>query len=729
VTPDRWRRVTGIFHAALARDAAARDVFLREACRSDASLRADVDILLAAHVEAGSFGSEPLAPDGAPRLSTGTRLGGYQIEELLGSGGMGEVYRARDLELARHVAIKIVSGAWLADPNRRARLDQEARLLAALNHPHVASIHGVVEADGLRGLVLELVEGETLADRLNEGPLLLTEAVHVATQIADALDATHEKGIVHRDLKPANIKITPDGVVKVLDFGVAKVRQGEHAGPGAPEWSTTGGRSRDGLIVGTAAYMSPEQARGRAVDRRSDIWAFGCVLYEMLTGRRAFDGETPTDVLAAIIHRDPEWGALPATVPSAVRHLLERCLEKDPKRRLRDIGDAKAELEETAKQGRPGKADPRGAWRLVAATLLVAAIAIVAWPAIRFRIGGAVPNPSLSSLTTYPGTERTPSLNPDGTQVAFTWDGAHGDNFDIYVKPVGPGDPVQLTKHPAPEGFPAWSPVDASIAFTRLQEGLNRYGVYVIPALGGAERKVGDASAPRVSWLAHERSLVIARQSGVDEVPALYKLSIDTGALTQLTSPAAPRHDEAPAVAPNGEAVVFSRFLAEGGITGAGAGFMLLRLSRSGEPIGEPVAIPIDMRIRRVTPSWSADSREIIYSAGWNLNQSFLWRVAAAPGAAPERLTLAGEGAVEPAVSRDGRRLVFSRFSRKRASGRWSSTSRADERARPCAYSSPPNENSVRCSHRMERESRSNRTARALTKSGSVKVPGKAAGR
>ena len=233
-------------------------------------------------------------------------------------------------------------------------------MLAALNHPHVAAIHGVIEADGVRGLVLELVEGATLAERLTEGPLPLTEALNVALQIADALDATHEKGIVHRDLKPANIKITPDGVVKVLDFGVAKVRQIEVSFPRSHEPPTaTAGQTGDEVIVGTAAYMSPEQARGKPVDKRSDIWAFGCVLYEMLSGRRAFDGETATDVLAAIIDREPEWNALPSTVPSSVRRLLERCLEKDPKRRLRDIGDARVELEQSRGQARgAGRSSP-----------------------------------------------------------------------------------------------------------------------------------------------------------------------------------------------------------------------------------------------------------------------------------------------------------------------------------------------------------------------------------
>ena len=313
MTPDRWRQVTEIFHAALARDAAARDAFLRDACQGDPSLRSEVDALVAAHGDAGSVRPATHSSRGRP-----PSLAGHSTRGRIKSKAARRRRHGRGLSRTRYragrpVAIKILPGAWLADPDRRARLDKEARLLAALNHPHVAAIYGVVEADGVRGLVLELVEGATLAERLIEGPLPLTEALNVATQIADALDATHEKGIVHRDLKPANIKITP----RRRRQGVG-LRGGEgpsaESSPRGPEPPTdTAGQTGDEVIVGTAAYMSPEQARGKPVDKRADIWAFGCVLYEMLSGRRAFDGETLTDVLAAIIDREPEWTALPAT--------------------------------------------------------------------------------------------------------------------------------------------------------------------------------------------------------------------------------------------------------------------------------------------------------------------------------------------------------------------------------------------------------------------------------
>ena len=279
---ERWQHVTEIFHAALASDPARRDAFLADACGGDAVLRAEVDALVAAHHEAGPFGETPLFVP-ALSLEPGSSIGSYRIEELLGAGGMGEVYRARDGTLERDVAIKVLPQHFASDSERVARLLREARLVAALNHPNIAAIYGVVEAGAHRGLVLEFVEGPTLAERLRSGAIPLPEALSIARQIADALDAAHGKGIIHRDLKPANIKAAPGGIVKVLDFGLGKIAADDSAGsadlPHSP--TVTAGSTRAGVILGTAPYMSPEQARGKAVDKRTDIWSFGCVLYEM----------------------------------------------------------------------------------------------------------------------------------------------------------------------------------------------------------------------------------------------------------------------------------------------------------------------------------------------------------------------------------------------------------------------------------------------------------------
>ena len=280
----------------------------------------------------------------------------FEVGPLVGAGGMGEVYRARDTKLNRDVAIKVLLPAVAADAERLARFSREAQVLASLNHPNIAQIHGLEDSDSGPLLVLEFVDGPTLADRIAQGPIAVDEAIAIARQIADALEAAHERGIIHRDLKPANIKVADDGTVKVLDFGLAKALDPAAASrePGADANSptiTTPAMTQAGMILGTAAYMSPEQAKGRVVDKRSDVWAFGCVLYEMLTGRRAFDGEDVTDTIAAIVRGEPDWSALPADTPPQIRLLLQRCLEKDRKRT--DLGHRRRAL--------PDERDDRGA--------------------------------------------------------------------------------------------------------------------------------------------------------------------------------------------------------------------------------------------------------------------------------------------------------------------------------------------------------------------------------
>ncbi len=279
-------------------------------------------------------------------LSSGTQLGPYEILSPLGAGGMGEVYRAKDTRLDREVAIKVMTDTFARDPERVARFQREAKVLASLNHPNIAAIHGFEESDGKRFLVLELVEGDTLAERLRGGAMPVDESLAVCKQMAEALEAAHERGVIHRDLKPANVKVTPDGVVKVLDFGLAKALTEEPTESAPADSPTiTANYTRPGVVLGTAPYMSPEQARGRLVDKRSDIWSFGIVLYECLTGKHLFHGETATDSMGAIMHKEPDWSLLPPETPPTVRLLLRRCLTKDRKQRLQDIGDARVELE------------------------------------------------------------------------------------------------------------------------------------------------------------------------------------------------------------------------------------------------------------------------------------------------------------------------------------------------------------------------------------------------
>ena len=397
----------------------------------------------------------------------GRTLGHYEVLSKLGEGGMGEVYRARDTRLNRDVAVKVVPEAMSRDADRLRRLQSEAQLLASLNHPQIATIHGLEEADGRYGLVMELVEGDDLKQRLARGPIPIDEAISIARQITLALEAAHVRGIIHRDLKPANIKVRPDGGVKVLDFGLAKAVE-----PDAPARSpddsptiTAAAMTVPGTVMGTAAYMSPEQARGYGTDKRSDIWAFGAVLYEMLTGRSAFPGPTVTDTLAAVLHRDPDWQALPAATPPGLRLLLRRCLEKDPTRRLHDIADARIELDDVGSGARDSTsiAVARSPARPVA--LAIAAIAIVA-AGIAGWLLRPVPSPAEMRLevSTPPTIDSTFAISPDGRQVVFVARPDTAAPLQLWVRSI---DSVTARPLPGTERAtsPFWSPDGRSVGF------------------------------------------------------------------------------------------------------------------------------------------------------------------------------------------------------------------------------------------------------------------------
>jgi len=366
-------------------------------------------------------------------LTAGTRVGAYEIVAAIGAGGMGEVYRATDTKLNRPVAFKVLPASLASDRERVARLRREAEVLAALNDPHIAQIYGLEDSTEVTALVLELVEGPTLADRLAQGPMSVAEALPIAKQIAEALEAAHERGIVHRDLKPANIKVRPDGTVKVLDFGLAKVVEDEAVRPNSSQTATaTMEGTQDGVILGTVAYMSPEQARGQLVDKRADVWAFGCVLFEMLSGRMAFSGQTISDTIAAVLEREPVWDRLPAATPKGIRRLLRRCLEKDPKQRLRDIGDARIELDEalagSAKDDIDGQ-EPVGITRRAAITTLVgAALGTAATGAFAIsRYRGAVPRSLTQFAFAVPeGSKALYPATSSSLQTTVGWGSSRG---------------------------------------------------------------------------------------------------------------------------------------------------------------------------------------------------------------------------------------------------------------------------------------------------------------
>jgi serine/threonine-protein kinase len=397
-------------------------------------------------------------------LSPGTRFGHYEIAALIGVGGMGQVYRALDTDLRRDVAIKVLPEHFAGDADRLARFQREAEMLATLNHQNIAHVYGLERADALTGLVMELVEGPTLAERIAQGPLPRAEALPIALQIADALEAAHERAIVHRDLKPANIKLRPDGTVKVLDFGIAKALQPTFAASG-PETlvANTPSLTQMGMILGTAAYMSPEQARGKTVDKRTDVWAFGCVLYEMLAGRPAFEGEDATITIGRVLEREVDMGALPNDVPPSVRQILKACLQKDVKKRVRDIGDVKLALDgafETPAAHAPAHASVRYRKSLAAASIAaIAALPLAAW--------WLWPTPELRAVTRFSVPievgERFVSISRDGARVAYR----AGADRSIHIRELDEFDARRLpdTGGAAIAMPPCFSPDGTWIAF------------------------------------------------------------------------------------------------------------------------------------------------------------------------------------------------------------------------------------------------------------------------
>jgi hypothetical protein len=410
------------------------------------------------------------------KLAPGTRVGSFRIAALVGAGGMGEVYRARDTKLDRDVAIKVIPASFAVDPDRLMRFEREAKVLASLSHPNIAHVHGFEHADGVHALVMELVDGEDLALRLSRGPLPFTEALSIARQIADALDAAHDKGVVHRDLKPANVMLTGEGTVKVLDFGLAKPSvDGTTTDSLTHSPTAIGVSTREGVLLGTAAYMSPEQTRGRIVDKRTDIWAFGCVLYEMLTARSAFGRDTLSDTIASIIEGEPEWSALPTSTTPSVKRLIERCLHKDPKRRLRDIGDARTDLDETpaAALGTPVHArasSRRTAYLMAAVALLVGAAVSGAWFALRAPTASVPPirlsvlAPPGATFTARDITEHPQfELSPQGDRLALVAT-VPGERHMIWIRSLETGVAQPLAGTEGASGL-FWAPDGRSLGF------------------------------------------------------------------------------------------------------------------------------------------------------------------------------------------------------------------------------------------------------------------------
>ena len=574
---ERWRQVKGLFTEALERRADERSRFLIES-GVDEAMRLEVEALLAAYEAGGDLfewqGRERPAVLGEgmndlselmPSFGPHTSLGHYRIEERIGIGGMGVVYKAVDTKLNRSVALKVVRPELLQDDGRK-RLEREARALASLNHPHVAAIHGLEESREASFLVLEYVPGPTLADRLKRGALPVRDAIGFARQIAEALEAAHGRGIMHRDLKPANIKITGDGQVKVLDFGLAKSLDRPHEIAG-DVGMTISAITKEMLIVGTAGYMSPEQACGKPVDTRTDIWAFGCVLYEMLTGRTAFRGDTLGEIIAATVEREPDWQALPAATPSSVASLLRRCLRKDPQSRLRDIGDARIELEEALGEAASVAAAPSLVTRrTMIGALTGAAIGAAATglTIMRSRSAAVVRHVTRLPIAFPPGVlaeasgNRRVAIAPDGTRVAFNA-GVQGQNR-MYLRAL---DALESQPLPMPAGSntPFFSPDGRWLGFFGTGGGQVGY-LRKIAITGGAPQSLCPTEAATGGAWADDDTIYLVASSpgGVLRISSAGGTPRDAVAIDFANGERAHRH---PCAVPGTSVVLFTMSTAE----------------------------------------------------------------------------------------------------------------------------------------------------------------------
>lgn len=538
-------------------------------------------------------------------------LGHYRVLEKLGQGGMGVVYKALDTHLDRHVAIKILPPDKVANPERKRRFVQEAKAASALNHPNIVTIHDISSHQGIDYIAMEYVAGKTLDDLIPRQGMRLNEILRIAIQIADGLAKAHAAGITHRDLKPSNIMVDGDGRVKLLDFGLAKLtdrsERSEH------DATLTQKDTADGAILGTVSYMSPEQAEGKKIDTRSDIFSFGAVLYEMVSGQRAFQGDTPVSTIAAVHQKEPKplTGLTPA-IPRDLEKIIARCLRKNPDRRYHVIIDVKVALEELKEDSESGRltelpiAAPSGEVRraLWIGVPLLAVVAGVAWLlADRQGPETTVTRPQVTPVTSYAGIEGHPTFSPDAGQLAFHWNGEKQDNFDIYVKVVGSSaPPLRLTNSPARDWAPQWSPDGKTIAFIRNPG--HSGAVYLIPALGGPERKLCDTKGDALSWHPDSKRIALMDRGLPSDPYHIALVELDTGNKKAITRPD-PDHvgDGSPAISPDGKTLAFGRWrIASGG-----------QLHTLGLLDGREKSL--QHRVASTRLAWTPDSRAIVENA------------------------------------------------------------------------------------------------------------------
>ena len=602
---------------------------------------------------------------------SGQTISHYKILEKLGEGGMGVVYKATDTKLERTVALKFLASDRLEDEEHKARFRREARAAAALDHPNICTVYEIDEAQGQTFLAMPYLEGSTVRQKVKQRPLKLDEALDIAIQAGEGLRAAHAKRIVHRDIKSANLMVSPQGQVKVMDFGLAQAADQSQL-------------TKTETLLGTSVYMSPEQAQRLPTDRRTDIWSLGIVIYEMLIGRTPFEGEREQAVLYGIVQEEPEpITSQRARVPLDLDWVVSKALAKDKEERYPHIDDMLVDLRAVARQvaeesdtGRPSKrpttkvqreAPARARRRRLTWALGIAAAAVVltlAGMGVRnFLPTTEAPLEPLRPvpLTSYPGFEAVASFSPDGNQVAFPWTGGNTESFDIYVKVVGPGPPLRLTTHPDWDGSPAWSPDGRQIAFLRGQpQAGEKMGLYLISPLGGTERKLAETRvAPNymlgtcLAWSPDSTWLAVCDWAEDSPGPlSLFLLAVDSGERRRLTTPPdSTLGDVLPAFSPDGRMLAFSRYG-----SGIKTDLYLLDLDEDLNPQGEPRRRTFIEQVM-AGHGFTSDGRDIVFAAG-SLGAASLWRVPTSGTASPERLPF-GESGIWPQLSRQGNRLAY----------------------------------------------------------------------
>jgi eukaryotic-like serine/threonine-protein kinase len=665
---ERWERIEDVYYSVLASPLTCRAALLDELCSDDPDVRHEVESLLDAREQAGSFLSDRdlqghLAELASEPDLTGRTLGHYRILSPIGAGAMGEVYLARDIRLERQVALKILPARFTRDSERVARFRREAKAASALSHPNIIAIYDIGEVSDTWFIAAEFIEGVTLCERLNAGKMKLPELLAIAVQCTQGLQAAHQAGIVHRDIKPENIMVRPDGLVKLVDFGLARI------GESGTEFSVDA--TQAGTLIGTPRYMSPEQARGQSLDARTDIFSFGTVIYEMATGRPAFPGASTAEVFAALLgSRSPAASECVDGIPEELDRIISKALQNDREARYQTTRELGADLQNLKNRPKPGPtaavyknrpferpqdfASPR---RLPRRTL-IAAMALTAGPALTWyirttRSGSRSEGPTLSAvpLTSFAGYKDFGSFSPDGSRIAFSWNGGKGGSGgkpdrNVYTKTIGSDEPFQLTFAPEDDRLPVWSPDGRYVAFCRAlaqEPKPSRYAVYVVPAFGGQERKIAQGGMG-VSWASDGK--VLAMCGFPEESGGVFLLSLVTGERHQLTSPH-PYFDSLPVFSPDGQWVAFTRDF----------GFSAREIFVLPAHGGTARQLTFD-REPTYGATWTADSLEIVFASNRGIGGESLWRIAA-KGGPPRRLSATLQGGFYPFISRHGNRLIY----------------------------------------------------------------------